>query len=889
MSRFYQIDSTRISLREYWWGTKSPVLVIGLLLKLLGIRLPASADDPNAESTLPFLAEELPPDVAHRFGPVAAELHALGFTEPVYHVFNDPGTRTSIYWATFRHSSGKYFARIQNRIWRLARKPDRGVIVMFFTEFADGTFLVSSSGKPDLATPTTVQMNWMPNAAIAVLWTKHEQLTAQASERKMIAPVASRDQLIAACERHHILLRDFNLERGVFRPRTEAEQAEADEYARSVEQARTNGLEHAEVFAELERLQTSSQKPNWWNIILVLGATLVLFIALGAARWSWEFTLLLIPVLLLHETGHWLAMRLFRYRNLRMFFIPLFGAAVTGQNWNVPGWKKALVSLAGPLPGLVLGAALVIAGCALDAPALIRLATLLLIVNWFNLLPVLPLDGGHVLQATLFCRNRWLDFGFRVAAVLVLMLLSVIGVGKLFFYLAIAFAIGLPVAFKLGKVTDQLRRRALPAPPTDADRIPQETAQAIITALKTEFPKGINDKTLASYALNVFETLNARPPSVPATIGLLALHASALVMVPLFGLVVLFVLRGGEMARFVTALAAQPKYSVECASWQAWPGNFNHGKGVETRNLLVATFDERQIASATFAELTNRLPLTARVGLFGSTLLLSLPAREGTPQNKWFAELQTRTTNAFVAPSNQSVTVRFMLIAPSQTSAANIARALRDYFIPDLQYALLPPWAPTAKTTAFAKYSSARRQWQQIERELQKVWNDPAMDELVKKFAAQRSRPTTKERDEFIHKRDKLLAELQSAARERLRTNPVYPIDPELLDLHARLGSVPQSNAVERAALIERIAIKLGPLTASASTVSDTATPYGTTFGSVTQRKQIIEIHALGFIEPMTGLPAFVDWVCAHGCDKIKYEFIPTYFFFDDESEPANP
>ncbi len=886
MNRFYQIDTARISLREYWWGTKSPVLIIGLLVKLLGIRLPASTDDPNTESTLPFQADGLPPDVATKFAPVAAELEKLGFIEPVHHVFHDPGTRTTIYWATFRHSSGKYFARIHNRLWHQAQKADRGLFVMFFTEFADGTFLVSSSGKPDLATPPTVQMNWMPKTDVERLWAKHQQLTVQLSQRKMIEPVTSSAQLIAASERHHILLRDFNLERGVFRPRTETEQAQVDEYAKNVEQAITGGLEHAEVLAELERLQTRSQKPNWWTTILVLGATIILFVALGAARWSWEFTLLLIPVLLLHETGHWVAMRLFKYRNLRMFFIPLFGAAVTGQNWNVPGWKKALVSLAGPVPGIVLGLLLLVAAWAFKAFALLQLAILLLLVNWFNLLPVLPLDGGHVLQATLFCRNRWLDFGFRVAAVLILLLLSVIGVGKLFMCLAILFAVGLPVAFKLGKVTDQLRRQALPTPVAGEDRIPQETAHAIITALKTEFPKGMNNKTLASYALNVFETLNAKPPSVLATVGLLALHTGALLIIPLFGLVMVVLMRGGEFSRVASAPSTQPKYSVECDSWRAWPEQSNLRSTAETRSLLVATFDKPQIASGTFAELTNQLPTTARMGLFGYTILLSMPGPDATVQNPWFHQAQARTANSFVAPGDQAVVVRFRFTCPNQTIAANIARELRDYFVPDLQYALLPPWAPQARTPAFDKYRAARRAWRRIERELQQAWKDPAVTKIEKKFADALRRRDTGEQERLLQERNKLIADLQSGIRDCLRTNIVNPIDLELLELNALFANVPWTNTAERAALVRQIARKLGTLPTGAG--SESAAAYCTTFGSLTQRKQIIEIHALSFKDPMIGLPAFIDWVCSCGCDNIKYEFVPGFFFGDVQSKSTS-
>jgi Zn-dependent protease len=90
-------------------------------------------------------------------------------------------------------------------------------------------------------------------------------------------------------------------------------------------------------------------------MIWILLGSMVAFMVLGAANWSWKFTLWLVPVLFLHEAGHWVAMRLFKYRNLRMFFIPMFGAAVMGRHWNVPGWKKALVSLAGPLSGIILG------------------------------------------------------------------------------------------------------------------------------------------------------------------------------------------------------------------------------------------------------------------------------------------------------------------------------------------------------------------------------------------------------------------------------------------------------------------------------------------------------------------------------------------------------
>src|SRR5438045_2319376 len=53
---------------------------------------------------------------------------------------------------------------------------------------------------------------------------------------------------------------------------------------------------------------------------------------------------LLIAVLLFHEGGHALGMRLFGYRDVRMFFIPFFGAAVQGRPRGAVAWKHAVVS-----------------------------------------------------------------------------------------------------------------------------------------------------------------------------------------------------------------------------------------------------------------------------------------------------------------------------------------------------------------------------------------------------------------------------------------------------------------------------------------------------------------------------------------------------------------
>jgi Zn-dependent protease len=125
---------------------------------------------------------------------------------------------------------------------------------------------------------------------------------------------------------------------------------------------------------------------------------------------------LVVLVLLLHESGHFLGMRLFGYRNVRMFFIPFFGAAVSGQKHAAPVWQQAVVLLLGPLPGIFVGLALVLAlGVYPHSPAG-DLALWLLVINGFNLLPLVPLDGGRFLDLLLFSRRAALSAGFQVVA-----------------------------------------------------------------------------------------------------------------------------------------------------------------------------------------------------------------------------------------------------------------------------------------------------------------------------------------------------------------------------------------------------------------------------------------------------------------------------------------
>ena len=878
MSEFYAIDSTRVSLREYWWGAKSPLVVIGWILKWLRIRIPGSTDDPNVDSTLPFLVEALPFSVSASFLDLTNQFAALGFEDPVYHIIFDPGTRTTIYWATFRHVSGKHFARIHHRVWQQAQKANRGVFPMFFTAFTDRTFLVSSAAKPDMTTPASVQMIRMYQAPAMVLWTRHEELANSLAERKMIAPVSTRDDLVQASEQHHVILRDFHLARGVFRHLTEKEKTKADEYASSVDQVRATGQENAEVFAELERLQ--QDKTGWRTILWILLGSIVVFVALGRAQWKWETTLLLVPVLLFHEAGHWVAMRAFGYKNLRMFFIPFFGAAVVGRHWNVPGWKKALVSLAGPVPGILVGIVFGIAGLISHREWMNNLALLLLIINGFNLAPILPLDGGHVLQATLFCRNRWLDAAFRIVTIAGLLVFGLLGVSRGFFFIGAAMAMALPIVFKLAKVAEDLRRASLPPPLPGEDKIPVATAQTIITAVRAAFPPKLplNNKTLAQHTLNVYESLNAKPPGAFGTLSLLALHGGAFFLAFMV-CVVLWFNKSAGLGDFAKAALRQPRHPLECGAAQHWIGA---GTQPKVRNFLVTSASNRSKARELFTSLTNRAPASSSAALFGESVILALPAGDDAAREKWYDELQSRSADVFVALSNAPVMFSVTFIAPTAEIATNLTRELREYFTLSSTMHLIAPWSADAKTPTYARDRRARETWQIINQELGGVWRDPSLKAYDSRSEAARKRGAIAEARRIMKERTEKMHELRDGVIARLGKGASKEMS-ELLDLNRKLNALSYTNRVERRQVFRQVAAKLGEVAYDGDRPDSAADAFGTNSGSATQHGLFLEVRWVGFNDATRGPAAFTEWLCGKGCRQMRYEFTGAGFAYEGD------
>lgn len=133
--------------------------------------------------------------------------------------------------------------------------------------------------------------------------------------------------------------------------------------------------------------------------------------------------LTLFTIVIVHEAGHVITARAFGWRIREVKLLPFGGVAEVEEAGSVPPGEEAIVAIAGPLQNLWMGIAAWLLGLlgwwspewseyVWQANAMIGL---------FNLLPILPLDGGKLLHAwfsRMFAYHTSLVWGARISLLL---------------------------------------------------------------------------------------------------------------------------------------------------------------------------------------------------------------------------------------------------------------------------------------------------------------------------------------------------------------------------------------------------------------------------------------------------------------------------------------
>src|SRR5580704_10911589 len=132
---------------------------------------------------------------------------------------------------------------------------------------------------------------------------------------------------------------------------------------------------------------------------LVLVGSMAVSVAAYASIWGWKFAIGFVLLIFIHEMGHVVVLRARGIRAGWPVFLPFLGAFVSMKSMPQSVYQEAESALAGPIAGTA-GALAVGYIAHVDGSSLLRsLAFTGLLLNLFNLLPALPLDGGRVAGA----------------------------------------------------------------------------------------------------------------------------------------------------------------------------------------------------------------------------------------------------------------------------------------------------------------------------------------------------------------------------------------------------------------------------------------------------------------------------------------------------------
>jgi Zn-dependent protease len=152
--------------------------------------------------------------------------------------------------------------------------------------------------------------------------------------------------------------------------------------------------------------------------LLTTAGTALVSVAAYSLFWGWTFALGFVVLLFIHEMGHVLQLRREGIKASAPMFIPFLGAMITAKSLGENALAEARVGLAGPILGTAGSAVCLAIAEATNSDMLRALAYVGFFLNLFNLLPVVPLDGGRAMAA--MAPWMWfVGFGALVAMVFI--------------------------------------------------------------------------------------------------------------------------------------------------------------------------------------------------------------------------------------------------------------------------------------------------------------------------------------------------------------------------------------------------------------------------------------------------------------------------------------
>jgi stage IV sporulation protein FB len=227
--------------------------------------------------------------------------------------------------------------------------------------------------------------------------------------------------------------------------------------------------------------------PFFWFLILIIGWLNSASI-LGTAIWS---VVILVSVLI-HEYGHALTALMFG-QTAEISLVGL-GGLTKREGPKLSSWKEFIIVLNGPLAGFLTAIVAYLLMTLIGEKKTLFMYALEIAVNvnlfWtvLNLLPVLPLDGGHLLRILL--EGAFGIRGLKWAFFLSIIVASLIGLSSFFFQQVLMGALFFMLAFESYRAWADIKSMN----PQDADQDLQRSIKEGVEKLKEGFPQEALEK-----------------------------------------------------------------------------------------------------------------------------------------------------------------------------------------------------------------------------------------------------------------------------------------------------------------------------------------------------------------------------------------------------------
>lgn len=148
-----------------------------------------------------------------------------------------------------------------------------------------------------------------------------------------------------------------------------------------------------------------------YGIKFRLNLVFILFLLLYIANGSIIETIIYLITIIVHELSHVIACIKLNIKVKEISLFPFGGVAKLGNFIADNPYKEILISLVGPLANVIIAVCLLLLSKIIKQNNYIHFGLMLNIyIGFFNLIPILPLDGGRVLRAIIS-----LKFGIKYA------------------------------------------------------------------------------------------------------------------------------------------------------------------------------------------------------------------------------------------------------------------------------------------------------------------------------------------------------------------------------------------------------------------------------------------------------------------------------------------